>query len=103
MKHISSHEDRPIPEIIETLYDIKGEVTTDNDEKIYSKKLNNKYFIRTFNNVPLDPFGPEARRQIWNRTELKSVSKSTFENYNTYLSTRNRLYLTKANRSYINA
>lgn len=103
MKHIASHEDKPLPEINETLYNVNGDITTDSKEKIYAKTLNNKFYIRILNNVPLDPFGPEARRQIWNRTELKSVSKSTFENYNTYLSTKNRLYFTRANRSYINA
>lgn len=102
MKHISSHDDKLTPEKKETLYNIRGEITDGIEEKIFSKEVNNRCFIRTFNNVPLDPFGPEAGRQIWNRTELKPVSKTTFENYNNYLVTRNRLFLTKTNRSYIN-
>jgi hypothetical protein len=100
MKFISSHDDNLSEPVEEKIYNIRGELAED-DEKIYSRILNKKYFVRTLNNVPFDPFGPEAGRQIWNRTELKSVSKITFENYNNYLTTRNRLFWTKTNRSYI--
>jgi hypothetical protein len=100
MKFISSHDDNISEPVEEKIYNIRGELAED-DEKIYSRILNKKYFVRTLNNVPFDPFGPEAGRQIWNRTELKSVSKITFENYNNYLTTRNRLFWTKTNRSYI--
>lgn len=102
MKFVSSHEQMPNTTTEEISYNIRGEIAQ-SEEKIFSQFINNKYLIRTFNNIPLDPFGPEAGRQIWNRTELKSVSKTTFENYNKYLVTRNRLFFTKANRSYINA
>lgn len=102
MKFVSSHDDNVNKQIVETSYNMRGELIESQDEKVFSKTTNNKCYIRTFNNVPFDPFGPEAGRQIWNRTKLKTVSKDTFENYNIYLSTRNRLFLTKANRSYIN-
>lgn len=102
MKFVSSHDDSISEKSTEISYNIRGEQVESKDEKIFSKTVNKKYYIRTFNNVPLDPFGPEAGRQIWNRTELKSVSANTFENYNNYLLTRNRLFLTKTNRSYIN-
>lgn len=101
MKFISSHDDAIIDPLNEEMYNIRGELITDDNDKIFSKTANNKYFIRILNNVPFDPFGPEARRQIWNRTELKSVSRTTFESYNNYLSTRNKLFWTKTNRSYI--
>lgn len=100
MKFISSHDDNTPEHSSEQTYNIYGELASDN-ERAYSKILNKKYFVRTLNNIPFDPFGPEAGRQIWNRTELKSVSKATFESYNNYLKTRNRLFWTKANRSYI--
>ena len=102
MKFISSHNPEIKDEIKEQSYNMRGFAISGEDEKIFSKTLGNKYLIRTFNNVPLDPFGPEAGRQIWDRTQLKTVSKTTFDNYNKYLETRNRLYLTRANRSYIN-
>lgn len=101
MKFISSHDDALTDRSEEKVYNIRGELITDDDDKIFSRIVNNKYFIRILNNIPFDPFGPEARRQIWNRTELKSVSRTTFESYNNYLSTKNRIFWTKTNRSYI--
>lgn len=111
MKFINSHDDKISRESTEVLFNIKGEITDGKDEKVFSKSLSvdlggnqqqNKYFVRFFNNVPLDPFGPEARREIWNRTELKQVPELTFEHYNNYLLTRNKLFWTKVNRSFIN-
>lgn len=111
MKFIDSHDQKITKETTEAFFNIRGELTDGQSEKVFSKsfsvdlgggKIQNKYFIRTFNNVPLDPFGPEAGREIWNRTELKTVSEIAFENYNNYLLTRNRIFLTKVNRSYIN-
>lgn len=111
MKFVNSHDDNISKTSIETLFNLKGEITDGKTEKVFSKSLSidlgddqtqNRYFIRIFNSTPLDPFGPEARREIWNRTELKQVSASTFENYNNYLLTRNRIFWTKTNRSFIN-
>ena len=110
MKFIDSHDQKITKETTEAFFNIRGEMTDGKQEKVYSKSLSinlgngktqNKYFVRIFNSVPLDPFGPEAGREIWNRTELKPVSGTTFENYNNYLLTRNRIFLTKTNRSYI--
>lgn len=111
MKYIDSHDQKITKQSTEAFFNIRGELTDGKNEKVFSKslsidigdgKIQNKYFVRIFNNVPLDPFGPEAGREIWNRTELKQVSANTFENYNSYLLTRNRIFLTKVNRSYIN-
>ncbi len=111
MKFIDSHDQKITKQSTEAFFNIRGQLTDGENEKVFSKslsidlgggKIQNKYFVRVFNNLPLDPFGSEAGREIWNRTELKSVSESTFENYNNYLLTRNRLFLTKVNRSYIN-
>jgi hypothetical protein len=110
MKFIDSHDQKINKDSHEQLFNIRGEETDNKDDKIFSKTLSidlgnnqsqDRYFIRIFNNIPFDPFGPEARREIWNRTSLRQVSKSTFENYNHYLGTRNRIFLTKTNRSYI--
>lgn len=90
--------------------DIKGE-EIDNEQDAYAKltsidlgggKIQKKFFIRTYNNIPLDPIGPESRRNIWERTQLKVVSKETFDHYANYLKTRNGVFLTKAQRSFIN-
>jgi hypothetical protein len=111
MKFIDSHDQKISKESTTAYFNLKGELTDGESEKVFSKSLSinlgngkfqNKYFIRVFNNQPLDPFGPEAGREIWNRTDLKQVKHTTFENYNNYLLTRNRIFLTKVNRSYIN-
>lgn len=111
MKFINNHEDKISKESTTAFFNVKGELTDGESEKVFSKSLSidlggnktqKKFFIRTFNGTPLDPFGPEARREIWNRTELRSVSENTFEDYNNYLLTRNRIFLTKTNRGYIN-
>lgn len=111
MKFINSHDEKISKTSTEISFNIKGEIIQEQGEKVFSKALsidlgNNqtqkKYFVRFFNNTPLDPFGPEARREIWNRTELKQVPPLTFENYNNYLLTRNKLFWTKVNRSFIN-
>jgi hypothetical protein len=96
---------------VENLFDIKGYPLSDKDEKIFARALSidigknktqKQFFIRTYNNTPLDPLGPEARREIWIRTELKSVSQKTFDYYIKYLQTKNSLYMTRTQRSYIN-
>ena len=83
---------------------------TNDEKKAFAKTLiidlgdnrQTKYFVRTHNNVPYDPNGPYSHRETYLRTELKTVSKDTFENYTTYLKTKNQLYMTKAQRSFIN-
>jgi hypothetical protein len=92
------------------LFDDKA--TLIEDEKVaYAKtvsvelsknKVQRKYFIRTYNNIPLDPIGSNSRRNILDRTEFKMVSYETFDFYLNYLKTKNSLFLTKANRSFIN-
>jgi hypothetical protein len=94
----------------EEIYDKSGTLTNEVD-KAFGKILNvdlgdgktqRKFFLRTYNNIPLDPLGPESRRDIWNRTELKVVSEKTFLYYLMYLKTKNGLYFTRTQRSYIN-
>lgn len=96
---------------LESFYDDHGNLLSNLEDKIFAKMLiinlgNNdtqkQFFVRTYNNIPLDPLGPESRRDIWIRTELKKVSQATFDSYLSYLQTRNRLYMTKAQRNYIN-
>jgi hypothetical protein len=111
MKFITSENEKVNKPSNELLFDIKGEQTDGVKDKVYSKSLSvylgndktqNKFFIRTFNNVPFDPLGSESGRQIWNRTAFRQVSKNTFEAYNSYLSTKNKIFWTKTNRGYIN-
>lgn len=111
MKFVTSENEKVSKGSDELFFDIGGLPTDGVKDKVYSKSLSiylgnnktqNKFFIRTFNNVPFDPLGSEAGRQIWNRTAFRQVSKNTFESYNSYLSTKNKIFWTKTNRGYIN-
>jgi hypothetical protein len=110
MKFIDNATDIKPKQNSEILYNVEG-LKTSFDDKIFARalfidvgnKTQQKFFIRTFNNVPFDPQGIDARREIWNRTELKSVSKKTFEYYIQYLTSKNSIYMTRTQRSYIDA
>ena len=113
MKFIESYLDAAPANKLSTqhLFDDKGNNLTDEKEKVWAKSLSidlghdqfqHQYFIRTYNNIPLDPMGPESRRDIWRRTELKPVSQKTFDYYILYLRSKNGLYMTRAQRSFIN-
>jgi hypothetical protein len=113
MKFIDSYSKENIrsKESSQTFYGSKGDVLENKDDKIFAEMLvvnlgkdnfQTQYLIRTYNNLPFDPMGPEARRDIWRRTTLKKVNEDTFNFYLTYLQTKNSLYMTRTQRSYIN-
>lgn len=60
------------------------------------------YYIRIYQSTPFDPMGPYGRRERTLDTQLKKVSKNTFDFYVTYLKTNNSIYLTKASRGFLN-
>lgn len=70
--------------------------------KIVSKDGNDTHFIRVFQSTPFDPSGPYGRRERNLDTQMKRVSKNTFDLYVTYLKTNNSIYLTKAQRGFLN-
>lgn len=61
-----------------------------------------KYYITTCNNIPYDPSGIDSHRESTLDLKLKSVSQKTFDGYVLYLQTRNPIYMTNAQRSFIN-
>jgi len=60
------------------------------------------YYIRTYQSTPFDPMGPYGRRERNLDTQMKRVSRNTFDLYMTYLKTNNSIYLTKAQRGLLN-
>ena len=60
------------------------------------------FFIRIYQSTPFDPMGPYGRRERNLDTQLKRVSKNTFDLYVTYLKTNNSIYLTRAQRGFLN-
>jgi hypothetical protein len=60
------------------------------------------YYIKIYQSTPFDPMGPYGRRERNLDTEMRKVSKNTFDFYMTYLKTNNSIYLTKAQRGFLN-
>ena len=91
----------------EILFDKRGEKVLSQKEtafaKILSKSAENlTYFVLTYENNPFDPWGMYKNKAKDIKTKMKAVSKGTFDFYMLFLKTRNSLYLTRANRSFIN-
>jgi hypothetical protein len=61
------------------------------------------FFINTLNGTLYDPHGVDSTKRISMMFKEKSVDTKTFENYLKYLRSRNNLYMTRAQRSFINA
>lgn len=99
-----------IVETSEVSYDKNGKETENTSQKVFAKLLStndngiNKisYFIATYNNAPYNTFGPESHRENTLNIALKKVSKNTFDYYIKFLQTNNSLYITRANRSFLN-
>lgn len=71
--------------------------------KLHQSEQNKEsYFIRVYQSTPFDPMGPYGRRERNLDTQMKRVSKNTFDLYVTYLKTNNSIYLTKAQRGFLN-
>jgi hypothetical protein len=98
-------------EIHEVSLNKLGLPITDESERIFAKtittdmgegRIQMKYAILTFNNQPYDPYGADSHRESNLRLEYKPVSKQTHSYYTSYLKTKNSLYMTRAQRSFIN-
>jgi hypothetical protein len=99
-----------VTEKLEENYNRSGQLS-ENKEKVFARYTEislpkgdkqKRYFIMTHNNVPYDPHGIDSHRERNLRTNLKTVSKQTFDYYILYLKTRNLLYMTRTQRSFIN-
>ena len=114
MKFISSSdsvENIDKKEIHEVLLNKLGRSITDESERVFAKTITTdmgegrvqmKYAIITFNNQPYDPYGADSHRESNLRLEYKPVSQQTYNYYTSYLKSKNSLYMTRAQRSFIN-
>ena len=82
-----------------TLFDRTG--NSIEDEKKYVISYYAKV-IRTHQSSLFDPNGPYGKRERFVDTKIKRISKATFDFYMTYLKTNNSIYLTKAQRGFLN-
>jgi hypothetical protein len=103
------------PEIIASIKEVniddKGNEIPDNSNtkafaRYYSKKTNRqnikKHYVLMYNNNLYDPIGADSHRQSQLNLQLKEVSQETFDYYCKYLKTKNKLHLTRSQRSFIN-
>ena len=107
MKYID--ESSKMPEentFVSTDFDKRGGIVINSKEMSYARKTTTentkKYYIKTHKNIPYDPWGMYAHRESYLETKFKSVSKDTFDYYMMYLKTRNSIYMTRSQRSFIN-
>ena len=106
MKFIDNPNDIPNSQPSIFLFDKMGKKVMSQREKSYAKKITNTssdtYYIITHEGVPYDPWGMHSHRENYIDAKFKRVSKKTFDFYMMFLQTKNSLYMTRAQRSFIN-
>lgn len=101
-------ESKPLPSTttVQT-FDRMGDIVKHKKEKFYAKTMDTDrgyktYYVRTHRSALHDPWGMHGHREDHIQTQMQKVSLETFDFYMLFLKTRNSLYLTKAQRSFIN-
>tara|TARA_Y100000361_G_scaffold34163_1_gene28643 strand:+ start:3048 stop:3371 length:324 start_codon:yes stop_codon:yes gene_type:complete len=106
MKYLDKNGQEETIKPKETSFNKKGSHVLNNKEKVFAKIVSSKgsenYLISTYKNEIYDPIGLNSNRERYLETKLKTVSKDTFDFYLIYLQTNNSIYLTRANRRFIN-
>jgi hypothetical protein len=110
MKYIDAYsKDIFDNQINEQKFNRQGETIKNDSEKVFAKYVNNtthngeniqKYYVLVHNNIPYDPYGTDSHRERTLQTTLRSTSKQAFDDYITYLKTKNRLYMTRTQRNF---
>ena len=89
------------------LFDKRGSHVLSDKELVFAKVLknegkNDRHFVLVYKGAPHDPWGMYKNREKQLDMTMKGVSKDTFDYYMLFLKTRNSLYMTRAQRSFIN-
>lgn len=111
MKYIDSYS-KDIFENKATEYKFNklGQFVKEDNEMIFAKQINtpisdndisSKYYVLTYNNIPYDPYGTDSHREKKLRMSFRATTKQTFDDYISYLKTKNKLYMTRAQRNFI--
>lgn len=113
MKYIDDAEQvkQTVAKTEEKFYDPSGEPTKLESRSVCktvtTTRLNGEtqtsFFINTLNGALYDPHGVDSTKRISMMFKTKQVEVKTFEYYLQYLRSRNNLYMTRAQRSFINA
>jgi hypothetical protein len=95
----------------ETLFGRHGEPVLNKKETAMSKTVSDKFgeedpreshYVQTFQGGLYDPNGMYSHRESSIELKMSRVTKNTFDFYMLYLKTKNSLYLTRAQRSFLN-
>ena len=93
----------------EQFFNKNGEIKVEKKESFFAKIIekvvgNNPstcYYIRVHDSTLFDPTGTNSFRVKYLDTKMRRVSKTTFDYYMIYLKTKNSIYLTRAQRSFL--
>jgi len=112
MKYVESFSKKDLViQSQEELYNRDGETVAGPKDRVFAKfnridlgsgDVQKKFFVLTYNNMLYDPNGTDSHREATLNLQLKPVSQETFDYYNLYLKSKNALYMTRAQRSFIN-
>jgi hypothetical protein len=87
-------------------YNRNGEEYSDEDILIFAEKLEGSrqtvFSVLTHNNNLYDPLGADSNRESNLILSLRNTNEDTFKSYIKYLKTNSRIYITKAQRSFLN-
>ena len=91
-------------------YNKDGEICADDElvyaqttETIYQRNRKEKtYAVLTLNGVLFDPLGIDSHRRVGRiGVKLRTTTQEVLDSYVKYLVTKNKIHMTKANRSFI--
>jgi hypothetical protein len=93
----------------EQQFNKNGEPQVDEKESFFTKIITKEtgkhtstcYYIRVHDSTLFDPTGTNSFRVKYLDTKMRKVSKTAFDYYMIYLKTKNSIYLTKAQRSFL--
>ena len=66
------------------------------------KEVKESFYAQTFQGGLYDPNGMYSHRESAIELKMSKIGKNTFDFYMLYLNTKNSLYLTRAQRSFLN-
>ena len=103
------HNDQEYEQLFNKSGESSGELEEERKEsffaKIIGKVVGNKpstcYYIRVHDSTLFDPTGTNSFRGKYLDTKMRKVSKTAFDYYMIYLKTKNSIYLTRAQRSFL--
>jgi hypothetical protein len=68
----------------------------------YDKRKEKTYSVLTLNGILYDPFGIDGHRNAGRMgVKLRTTTQAVLDSYMKYLITKNKIHITKANRSFI--